>query len=325
MSSKIIGAEIGNDTIKLAVCKGGRVTTLAAERLPEGMMRDGRVTAPEAMAALIKEACKRHGIRRGDCALVLPSKLVIGRKVTMPAMNEAELKLNLPFEFRDFVGKDGGKYTYDYSMIGVKDNVMQLYAAAALTEAVEEYASIFHKAGLTLKAAVPEEMAWLNLICRATNEPKKLCIVDIGALRTRVSIFSDGRYEMGREIDIGGQAFDAAISAAEDVDVHVARTHKEANLKDILSSPVCIDLFSELSIEVMKVVNFYFSSTQDGNSLQDLYFCGGSAQMEPLRIAIQKRTDFNMHHVRRLVNADGIDDDTVLYCALAAGAAMQMQ
>ena len=323
MSSKFIGVEIGNDTLKLAVCSGTKVTALVAERLPQGIIRDGRVTAPDAMAAFIKDACKKHGIRRGSCALVLPSKLVIGRKVTMPTMNAAEVELNLPFEFRDFVGKDSSKYTYDYAVVSVKDKVMELYAAAALTEAVEEYAAILRKAGLTLKVAMPEEMAWLNLIRLAPNEPKKICIVDIGAARTRVSIFSDGRYEMGREIDIAGQSIDSVISAAEDVDVHVARNHKEANLKDVLASSVCTDLFSALSIEVMKIVNFYFSSTQDGSALQDLYFCGGSALMEPLRIAIQKRTDFSMHHIRRLVNAEGIDDDTVLYCALAVGAAMQ--
>jgi len=325
MSSKTIGVEIGNATIKLAVCSGSKVTRMAVERLPEGLVREGRVTAPAAMSQFIRQMRKRYGIPGGTCALVLPGQAIIGRMVSMPVMAESELQFNLPYEFRDFIGKESGKYTYDYSVVSVKDNVMEMYAAAVPTELVEEYYGILKKAGLKLKAAMPAEMAWLNLIRKAKNEPKKLCIVDIGSKFTRVNIFSDDHYVMGKDIEIAGATIDDAIVNAEGVDPYVARSHKESNIKNVLAEDFSTDIYAAIAIEVMKIINYYCSSTPDGVMMQDIYFSGGSSAIEALRTAILKRTDFSVHHVRRLVACDAIDDTTVMFCALAAGAGMQLQ
>lgn len=324
MNSKIIGVEFGSDTLKLAVCSGGKITDMAVERLPDGLVSEGRVTVPATMIQFIKDMCAEHKIRRGPCALVLNSKNIIARTVQMPIMGEAEMKLNLPFEFRDFVGKEGSKYEYDYAVSQVRDNIMDLYAAAVRKDVLEEYSSILHKAGLTLKAAMPEEMAWLNLIRATENEPKKLCIVDVGAEHTRVNIFADNRYVMGKDIDIGGKDIDKVIAAAENVEPLVARAYKEENTDKVLSLPECVDIYAELSVEIMRIINFYCSSTPDGNELKDIYFCGGNASIDELRTAVIKRTNFTPHHIRRLVNQDG-PDYVSAFCALAAGAAMQLR
>ena len=323
MASKIIGVEIGSDTVKLAVVSGGAVKTMAVERMPENLVREGKVTAPAAMSDFIKNMCREHGIRPGPCALVLPQQIVIAHKVIMPVMNEKELLLNLPFEFRDFVGKDTSKYDYDYSVLSVHDKVMELYAAAVRREVVEDYYSILRKAGLTLKVAMPVEMAWLNLIRSVDTEPDTVCIVDVGHNITRVNIFANGHYEMGKDIEMGGQLLDQTIADYLQVDPYVARTRKEANLDNVLVSAGCYDAYGALSVEVMKIVNFYRSSAENGTKLNDIYYCGGSSLIESLRTAILKRTDLTMHHIRRFVVAPDIDDDTVLRCALAAGAAMQ--
>lgn len=325
MASKIIGIDIGTDTVKLALCSGGTVKNLAVERMPENMVRDGKINSPAAMATFLKGVCKRSGIRPGPCALVLPTREVISHKVTMPVMNESELMLNLPFEFRDFVGKDADKYEYDYSVLGVKDNIMEIYAAAVPKRLIDDSYAMLRKAGFTLKVAVPVEMAWLNLIRGAKNAPERLCILDIGHSVTRVSIFADGHYEMGRDIELAGQRLNDIIAESQQIDPHVARTHKEANMDKVLSSDLCTDIYSELSIEVMKVINFYRSNAEGGEKLNDIFYCGGSSCVEGLRTAILKRTDMTMHHISRLVSAPGINEEAVLYCALAAGAGMQSE
>ena len=110
MSSRMIGVEIGSSTIKMTVCSGGLVKKAAVKRMPEDLVRDGRATAASAMSEFLREMRKDFGIPAGACAFVLPSQIVISHHVSMPVMGDAELRLNLPFEFRDFVGKDGAKY-----------------------------------------------------------------------------------------------------------------------------------------------------------------------------------------------------------------------
>ena len=95
MASKMIGVEFGSNTLKMAVCDGAKVKKMAYARMPEDLVREGRVTSPAAMTDFLKNMMKENGIRSGSCAMVLPSSLVIGHHVSMPAMSENELKLNL--------------------------------------------------------------------------------------------------------------------------------------------------------------------------------------------------------------------------------------
>ena len=325
MASKMIGVEFGSNTLKMAVCDRGIVKKMAFERMPDDLVREGRVSSPAAMTEFLKTMMKNQGIRGGNCALVLPSSMVISHHVSMPAMSEAELKLNLPFEFRDFVGKEGVKYDYDYSVMSIKDNVMELYAAAVRKDTVEELYSIFKKAGLTLKIATPAEMAWLNLIRQNENLPKKLCIVDVGHNTTRVNIFANGNFVMGKDIDLAGSLIDQTISDTQQIDVHAARTRKESNMNGILTSELVNEAYQSLAIEVMKTVNcFRYSDQTEGGPLEHLYYCGGSAVVEPLRTCLLKATNMTMHHVQRLVKMDGASADQALYCALAAGAGCQI-
>ena len=324
MAHRVIGVEIGSNTLKMAVSVGGVIKQMAVEKMPEDLVREGRPTSAAAMTDFIKTMLKNNGIRGGNAALVLPSQVVIANHVSMPLMSEAELKLNLPFEFRDFVGKDGAKYDYDYSVVGVNDGVMELYAAAVRKDVVEEFYSIFKKAGLTLKTAIPAEMAWLNLISQGKNLPNKLCLVDVGHNTTRVNIFVNGNFVMGKDIEMAGALIDETIAADQKVDAYVARTRKEANMNKILSSEFVNDAYQALAIEVMKIVNYYsYTDTAEGGRLEHLYYCGGSSVIEPLRTALLKATGMTLHHVYRLVNMDETVSDMALYCALAAGAAVQ--
>ncbi len=324
VTSRMIGVEFGSNTMKMALCAGGEIKKMAVQRMPEDLVREGRVTSAPAMTEFLKTMMKENGIRPGNCALVLPSQVVISHHVTMPLMSENELKLNLPFEFRDFVGKDGAKYDYDYSVLSVKDNVMELYAAAVRKDVVEEYYSIFKKAGMTLKIAIPAEMAWRNLIDQTENAPKKLAIVDVGHNTTRVNIFVNGDFVMGKDIEMAGALFDETIAADQQVDSYVARTRKEANMNYVLSSDSVNDAYQALAIEVMKTVNFFaYSDHSEGGHLEHIYYCGGSSVIEPLRVAMLKATGMTLHHVHRLVPMGDVVSDQALYCALAAGAAIQ--
>ena len=326
MASKMLGIEIGSDSLKMALVKKGTVTAMASERLPDHLVRDGHVVSPATMTKFVKTMLKKYRLPKGECALVLPPTVVVAQRLTMPVMTEAELKLNLPFEFRDYVGKDSSEYDFDYIVVDMQDSVMDIYAAAVRRQLVEDYYAIFKKAGLTLKLAIPAEMAWLNIISAANNAPKKLCIMDIGHRTTRVNIFENGNYVMGKDIEFAGQLLDETIAAELNVDAHAGRTHKETNNKKVQSSDFIQGAYNTMALEIMKTLSFFnYSSSSENGELQDLYYCGGCATIEPLRTAIVKATSMTPHHICRLLNMDETPSDMALSCALAAGAALQNQ
>ena len=326
MALKMIGIEIGSDTLKMAVCVGGVVKKVAVARMPEELVMEGRITSTTAMVEFLKTTMKANRISGGACALVIPSQHVISHRFTMPAVSDEELRLNLPFEMRDFVGKESDQYIYDYVITNMKDNVLSVYSAAVRKDVMEEFYATFKKAGLTLKIAVPVEMAWMNLLARVPNLPPKVCIVDVGYAYTRVNIFENGNFVMGKSIERGGALIDECIASALDVDRYEARARKESNDDKILAEKFCQDAYQDLTIEIMKVLNFYaYSDSNSEVPLEHLYYSGGCSQIEALRTALLKGTDLVQHHAYQLVNMGDNVSDLALYCALAAGATCQQK
>jgi len=324
MSKKMLGIEIGAESLKLALVKNGKITKMAVAKLPDHMVADGRVTAPASMAKFIKAAMKRSRIRAKECAFVLPPKMVVSQRVTLPQMNAAELKLNLPFEFKDYVGRNTDDYTFDYIVTNIHDNVMELYAAAVRTQQVEDYYDIFKKAGLTLKMAMPAEMAWLNVINTAKRCPDNLCIVDIGHERTRINIYKDRKFIMGKDVECAGQAFDEAIAQDQQIDSYVARSRKEADYNHVQSIEALKQPFGEVAIEIMKIMTFYsYSDGMEQEPVKDMFLCGGSANIEMLRNAIVKATDMTPHHITKLLKVSEDQTALAMRCGRAAGAALQ--
>lgn len=326
MSKKMIGIEIGSDSIKIAQVKNGKVLNIAVESLPEHMVSNGRVTAPAAMSHFLKRMLKYYKIRGRECAFVIPPQFVVSQRVTLPLMTEAELKLNLPYEFKDYVGRNSDDYEYDYIVSDIRGNMMDLYAAAVRKDYIEDYYDIFKLAGLTLRMAMPAEMAWLNVILNAKNAPNSLCIIDIGHEKTHINIYQNGHFVMGKDIEYAGQLFDETIAQELDVDTYAARSFKESNTDHIQSNEVLKQPFGAVAIEVMKTLTFYsYSNGTDKEPLRDMYLCGGSANIEILRTAIVKATDLVPHHVAKLLDIDEELIPLAIRCGLAAGAAMQKE
>lgn len=324
MASKLIGIEFGSDTAKFALVNGDKVVKVAVERLPDNLIQNGHVSAPGALIDFLKENLKKHHLGKGDCALVLPANAVVATHVTMPLMSVAELELNLPFEFRDYIGRDSAEFDFDYIVNEVREDVMELYAAAVRREIVEQYADIFKKCGLSLKIAIPAEMAWLNIVSKAQDVPEKLAVIDIGCDSTTVSIFSHGNYVMGKRIEFGGRLFDETIAAQFNIDPYVARTRKEANMDNVLSEDFIKQAYGSVAIAIKQTINYYNYSLPAGEEpVKNVYLCGGSANIRIFANGVARAVESKLNYASALLNTKLGDEALVMRCAVAAGAAMQ--
>lgn len=229
MASRMIGIEIGPGGLQLAQVQNGAVTATASARIPQGLMAEGRVTDAAAMGALIRDTMAARNIRGRACALALPPQLVTAQHLTLPVMSRAELKLNLPFEFRDILSGELSAYDFDYIVLSVDDREMRLYAAAALRSAVEEYRSILKLAGLTLQLAVPAEMAWVDFLRSRQGLPRKISILSRSA--RRLYLYADGEFITGKELPFPEP--DAAIRRAVNL-YNFSLPVGEAPLQDLI-------------------------------------------------------------------------------------------
>ncbi|MGN0073076.1 MAG: pilus assembly protein PilM [Coriobacteriales bacterium] len=335
MAKQFIGIDIGTGHAKLAVFDGQQLVQAVLCELPDGLVRDGRITSFEAMSDVIKASLKESKISARECAIALHPTDVLMRRVTMPAMTVDQLELNLPYEFRDYIAEGKARYNFDYAVLNISEDEsgkpceMDLLAAAAEKDVIENYSAMLHRAGLRLKVAAPDVMAYVNLIARdkelhpvAEGEPPRdYCILDIGSRNTGLYLFPQGRYEMMRLIDLGISNFYNAVADALNIDPAMARTYMLSNYEDAQTLPVCMDLYERLATEIARVISFYNFNFPNSN-LEAVHVCGRGTNITPLMETLNEHVPVQLIDICKLLPPSELPADLLRQCDIAAGIAL---
>ena len=354
MAKSCLGIDIGKDQLKLVLMKGENIVKTASVQMPEGLLKDGRIVSVETTGELIRKTMKENKIRCKEAAVVVSSGICFLRNVTMPEMTAEQLVYNLPYEFRDYITDELKKYVFDYSWgsgeempkgkklkkaskkkkkeekpeeeENQKRNEMELLAAAAPLEVMEDLRLMTRKAGLKLTFAAPEVSACENLLhYKLRNEQdknKEYGILDLGSTSSRLFIFKGDRHQVTRVIERGMEQVEELLADNFHIDIHLAHTWLLANHEDCIHSEVCQDAFSQISVELMRALNFYQFSNPDSR-LEDIYICGGGASIATMRQSLEENLDVKIHEAGELLERmNGSGDEASSLWMLAAGTAL---
>lgn len=329
-----IGFDIGTSDLKVVQRDGsGNIRHLAAEIMPDNLVREGQIVSFEAMSDFVREIGKKHRLSGRDCGIILPAGLTYLRRLTMPAMTVDQLKFNLPYEFRDYITMEKDKYFYDYAVNEIltgedgQPKEMDLTAAAVSKETISEYAAMFRRAGFRLKAAAPVECAYSNLLrAHEQRNPeekgREYCILDLGYSSTRIYIFTGSRFETTRIIEIGCGTVDSAIADTFHVDEHVARTYKDSNHEGAQELETARSVYNHIAVEIMKAINFYGFNNRESN-LEHAYYCGGGSKIAPLIRTIGETVHLELHKIEELMPPVEENAEESALCAAALGITLQ--
>lgn len=182
------------------------------------------------------------------------------------------------------------------------------------------------KAGLKLTFAAPEVSACENLLhYKLRNEQdkdKEYGILDLGSTSSRLFIFKGDRHQVTRVIERGMEQVEELLADTFHIDIHLAHTWLLANHEDCIYSEVCQDAFSQISVELMRALNFYQFSNPDSR-LEDIYICGGGASIATMRQSLEENLDVKIHEAGELLERmNGSGDETSSLWMLAAGTAL---
>jgi len=308
---RLMGIDIGNYRMKMAVCENGVMEEFLYANVPDNMVRDDEIVSWEAMADFISETMAENNISCKDVALALPDKLAYITRIRMPLMTISQLKVNLPYEFHDYITEDMDKYFYDYSVISIDEDKesgkkeMDLVGVAASKEIVDKYKTMFRRAGLRLVLIAPNVSAFRNIIkdheqASGLMDKKDYAVLDLGHRSIKLHFFTGGEYEITRTMEPGCEVFTDAAAEAESVEKHIAQINFETNKDDIQSSEKMADNYNMMAVEIMRVMNFY-SFNHPENNLTKIYYCGGGEKIAPLISAIQDILDYELASISELI------------------------
>ncbi|MEG1593847.1 MAG: pilus assembly protein PilM, partial [Oscillibacter sp.] len=246
-------------------------------------------------------------------------------------MTVDQLRVNLPYEFHDYLQNDKDRYFFDYAVVDTRKDEegkpveLELLISAASKESIADYRALLRKAGLKLSVAVPEYLAYRNLLrayeTRESAHPAEYCVVDMGHSAIRIHMYRGTVYETSRVVEYGGAALDALIADATAVDPHVAADYKRANYERAQEIPACRDLYVRMGVEILRAVNFYGFNYPEAE-LKDIYFGGGLAHVPALMEEIRGELPLQIHSVEELM-PPGVSGESALLFPAAVGATLQ--
>ncbi len=325
-----LGIDIGNNRLKVAVKNRGVVRKVISEVVPDGLMNENHLVSYDAMGDFLKETLKRNRISIKKAHLCMPIHEVYLRAAVLPMMSISQLRVNLPYEFHDYITEDMDRYVYDYAVLPDTENDGQLHllTVAASKELVASHLMMARRAHIRIESIQPANMPLLKVLEKKIKEstgengPQDFAILDLGDTSIKIHFYTKGQYEVTRSMDYGLAMASERISEEWGQDIHLSRVNLETNVRDVQHEAFMEDVFTDLASRIMRVLNFYNFNNRD-NTLEDLYYFGGGALITPFIDILRDAVPLNLKSVSELLNLKAkISEEEILLGLQAIGLTM---
>jgi type IV pilus assembly protein PilM len=301
----LFGLDISSSSVKmLEIVEAGkaayRVERYAIEPLPRDAVIDGNVNNLEAVTEAVKRAHKRLGTRTRHVAMAVPTGAVISKKIVVAAgLPEAELELQVETEANQYIPFALEEVNLDFQSLGpsaANPEEQEVLIAATRKEKVEDRVAVAESAGL--KALVMDvesfaQQAALGLVVQSLpggGKDQNVAVVDVGANVMNVTVLRNDQSVYAREQAFGGNQLTQDIVSRYGMSPEEAENAKRTGgLPDDFDAEVLRPFMENLSMEVQRALQFFFTSTQY-HSIDHILLAGGSAVIPGLDAIVNTRT-----------------------------------
>ena len=297
----LFGLDISSSSVKmLEIIDAGkgayRVERYAIEPLARDSVVDGNINNLEAVTEAVKRAHKRLGTRTKHVAMAVPTGAVITKKIIVSgSLREDELEVQVESEANQYIPFALEEVNLDFQVLGpspANPEEQEVMIAATRKEKVEDRVAVVESAGL--KALVMDvesfaQQAALSLVVQAlpnNGKDQNVAVVDIGANVMDVTVLRNDQSIYTREQAFGGSQLTQEIVSRYGMSPEEAESAKRSGgLPDDYETEVLRPFMENLSTEVQRALQFFFTSTQY-HSVDHILLAGGSAVIPGLEEAV---------------------------------------
>jgi type IV pilus assembly protein PilM len=301
----LFGLDISSSSVKmLEIVEAGRdtyrVERYAIEPLPRDAVVDGNINNLEAVTEAVRRAHKRLATRTRHVAMAVPTGAVISKKIVLAAsLREEELELQVETEANQYIPFALEEVNLDFQSLGPAPNnpeEQEVLIAATRKEKVEDRVAVAESAGL--KALVMDveafaQQAALGLVVQSlpnSGKDQNVAVVDVGANVMNVTVLRNDQSIYTREQAFGGTQLTQDIATRYGMSPDEAENAKRSGgLPDDFEAEVLRPFMENLSMEVQRALQFFFTSTQY-HSIDHILLAGGSAVIPGLDAVVNART-----------------------------------
>jgi len=301
----LFGLDISSSSVKmLELVDGGksgyRVERYAIEPLARDSVVDGNINNLEAVGEAIKRAYQRLGTRTKHVAMAVPTGAVISKKIIVSAaLREEELEIQVESEANQYIPFALEEVNLDFQVVGpspTNPEEQEVLIAATRKEKVEDRVAVADLAGLKPLVMDVESFAQqtaLSLVVQGLpggGKDQNVAVVDVGANVMNVTVLRNDQSVYTREQAFGGNQLTQDIVSRYGMTPEEAENAKRSGgLPDDFEAEVMKPFMENLSMEVQRALQFFFTSTQY-HAVDHILLAGGSAVIPGLDEVVNTRT-----------------------------------
>ncbi len=342
----MVGLDIGSSAVKAVALRRGRggwsLVAAGEAPLPEGSLQDGAAAEPTAVSEAVNSLFDTLKMRRARVAAALSGHAVIVKRLSLPAMSQAELNEAIPWEAEQYIPFDLSEVQLDFQVLNSGTDAaktsLDVLLVAAKRDRIDDRTGVILQTGR--RPAVLDIEAFALANAYQMNYPERndqlAALVHVGRAVTIVCLLERGEPVFTRDISIGGQIHLEAIErelGPSGVDQLAARRILHGQFPDDLSADQVAAILREASaqlvLEVRKTVDFY-RATAPVEKVNRIVLSGGAYQAVGLVDLLAHEFDAPVdvfdpfRRVNRPARAIGADVAGPAY-AVAVGLAMRQE
>jgi type IV pilus assembly protein PilM len=293
-AKSLVGLDIGSSAVKAvelkAAGRGYRVTACGSEPLPPDSIVDGAIIDGAAVADAIRRLFESRSIRTKDVAASLSGNAVIVKKITLPAMTEAELADSIYWEAEQYIPFDIQDVNLDYQVLepadkGSANGSIDVLLVAAKKEKIADYTGVIAQAGRAAVVVDVDAFALQNAYeANYGVEPGAVVVLlNAGAGATNINILSGEQSVFTRDVSIGGNAYTEALQRELNLPYEAADQLKRGTAVDGATfddaRPVLRAVTENVMLEIQKTFDF-FKATAASDRIDKIIVSGGASRAE---------------------------------------------
>lgn len=217
----VVGLDIGSHTVKLVVLKPQRgensyqLTHFGIAELPSESIVEGAVVRPGDVAQVIRDLLSNNKIKGGRIATAVSGHAVIVRRVSMPRMDEEELRESIVWEAEEYIPFDVDDVNLDFAILDENEGgaEMDVVLVAAKRDRIDEFIAVIEEAGRVPAIVDVDAFALQNAF--ELNYPERqhedIALLNMGASVINAAVLEEGRPVFWRDITLGVRQYIAAL------------------------------------------------------------------------------------------------------------------
>jgi len=277
-ASTALGLDISTSSVKVAEINLGRgepvLSNLGIVHIPDNVIRDGEVEDAVTLAESLKELWGITGVKGKSVILGVANQKVIVRPIEIPYMEKEELDSALRFQVQEYIPIPIEDAILDFDIIeefmtADEERMLTVLLVAAHKEMVQSFIEVLRAAGLSLSAidlkafALPRSLIPKEVLLSGYEEGQALCLINVGAGITNVTILKDNIPRFARFLLRGGDDFSRAVMNRLNLQWEEAEEIRRGRQSNPEAEKVLQQEIFNFVGEIRRSIDYYIAQTQE--------------------------------------------------------------